>query len=337
MTRERGVPRYNQFRRLIHKEPISSFDELTENPVWRQQIKKVYNNDLEKVDLMTGLFAEPLPEGFGFSETAFRIFVLMASRRLKSDRFFTDDYKRGSVHGVRLDVSSREYDAVGAPAPLPRAGAVAAGREERLQAMASGLGEPDRPPDMIIGSVAVFKLFVAIVFYLFLPLTALTYYFSRRQRRVIEVDRMLAILNVEPTYAKAYLPDTLSSYVWPSATRPSPWIGLALLFFSREIGLADGRVSDRGTIVRRRLPAEGIAHRLRDGVPRGVPVGAPAHLSPVCGQRFHADAVLRLQHAGHLRGRRRRWSSTTRFRRSSGGDGTRKAGSRRTSGRRSRF
>ena len=28
---------------------------------------------------------------------------------------------------------------------------------------------------MIIGSVAAFKLFVAIVFYLFLPLTALTY------------------------------------------------------------------------------------------------------------------------------------------------------------------
>jgi hypothetical protein len=42
---------------------------------------------------MTGLFAEPLPPGFGFSETAFRVFVLMASRRLKSDRFFTDDYK----------------------------------------------------------------------------------------------------------------------------------------------------------------------------------------------------------------------------------------------------
>ena len=42
---------------------------------------------------MTGLFAEPLPEGFGFSDTAFRIFVLMASRRLKSDRFFTDDYR----------------------------------------------------------------------------------------------------------------------------------------------------------------------------------------------------------------------------------------------------
>lgn len=90
--RERGVPRYNQFRRLLRKEPVASFEELTDNPVWREEIRAVYGNDLEKVDLMTGLFAEPLPDGFGFSETAFRIFVLMASRRLKSDRFFTDDY-----------------------------------------------------------------------------------------------------------------------------------------------------------------------------------------------------------------------------------------------------
>jgi hypothetical protein len=91
--RERGVPRYNQFRRLIHKEPVASFDELTDKPEWRAQLRRVYNNDLEKVDLMTGLFAEPLPEGFGFSDSAFRIFILMASRRLKSDRFFTDDYR----------------------------------------------------------------------------------------------------------------------------------------------------------------------------------------------------------------------------------------------------
>jgi len=91
--RERGVPRYNMFRRLLHKEPVKSFEELTDNPVWREEIRKVYGNDIEKVDLMTGLYAEPLPAGFGFSETAFRIFVLMASRRLKSDRFFTDDYR----------------------------------------------------------------------------------------------------------------------------------------------------------------------------------------------------------------------------------------------------
>jgi hypothetical protein len=41
---------------------------------------------------MIGLYAEPLPPGFGFSDTAFRIFILMASRRLKSDRFFTRDF-----------------------------------------------------------------------------------------------------------------------------------------------------------------------------------------------------------------------------------------------------
>ena len=90
--RERGVPRYNKFRELVHKPPVKSFEELTDNPVWREELRRVYNNDIDKVDLMAGLYAEPLPEGFGFSDTAFRIFILMASRRLKSDRFFTDDF-----------------------------------------------------------------------------------------------------------------------------------------------------------------------------------------------------------------------------------------------------
>jgi hypothetical protein len=116
--RERGVPRYNQFRRLFHKEPVKSFDEITDNAEWRKQLKQVYNNDLESVDLMTGLYAEPLPAGFGFSETAFRVFLLMASRRLKSDRFFTDDY-RAEVYGefgldyvrknTMLDVLKRHF------------------------------------------------------------------------------------------------------------------------------------------------------------------------------------------------------------------------------------
>ena len=35
---------------------------------------------------------ERRPTGFAFSDTAFRIFILMASRRLNSDRFFTADY-----------------------------------------------------------------------------------------------------------------------------------------------------------------------------------------------------------------------------------------------------
>jgi hypothetical protein len=91
--RERGVPRYNRFRRLLRKEPAKSFEELSDNPQWVAELKRVYDNDLEKVDLMVGLMAEPLPKGFGFSETAFRIFNLMASRRLKSDRFLSKDYR----------------------------------------------------------------------------------------------------------------------------------------------------------------------------------------------------------------------------------------------------
>jgi hypothetical protein len=91
--RERGVPRYNRFRRLLHKPPVTSFEELTDNAEWAKEIRRVYNNDLEMVDTMVGLMAEPLPEGMGFSETAFRIFLLMASRRLKSDRFLSQDYR----------------------------------------------------------------------------------------------------------------------------------------------------------------------------------------------------------------------------------------------------
>jgi len=91
--RERGVPRYNKFRELIGRERVKSFDEITSNKVWAQEMREVYNNDIDSVDLMVGMFAEDLPEGFGFSDTAFRVFILMASRRLKSDRFFTKDYR----------------------------------------------------------------------------------------------------------------------------------------------------------------------------------------------------------------------------------------------------
>jgi Animal haem peroxidase len=91
-TRELGVPRYNQFRRLLNLKPATSFETLTDVPQWADEIRRVYNDDIEKVDLIVGMFAEPLPRGFGFSDTAFRIFIVMASRRLNSDRFFTRDY-----------------------------------------------------------------------------------------------------------------------------------------------------------------------------------------------------------------------------------------------------
>ena len=101
--RERGVPRYNDFRELLRMERIKTFEELTDNPEWVKELKEVYHNDIEQVDLMVGLFAEPLIEGFGFAETAFRIFILMASRRLKSDRFFTTSFNEEVYTKVGLD------------------------------------------------------------------------------------------------------------------------------------------------------------------------------------------------------------------------------------------
>lgn len=89
--RERGVPRYNDFRRQLHLAPARTFDELTDNPVWARELEEIYG-DVEKVDLQVGMHAETPPKGFGFSDTAFRVFILMASRRLKSDRFLTDCY-----------------------------------------------------------------------------------------------------------------------------------------------------------------------------------------------------------------------------------------------------
>src|SRR4029434_578356 len=66
------------------------------------ELRRVYG-ELDRLDLMIGLFSEPLPEGFGFSDTTFRVFVLMASRRLKSDRFFTNDYTPAVYTQVGLD------------------------------------------------------------------------------------------------------------------------------------------------------------------------------------------------------------------------------------------
>ena len=93
--RERGVPRYNEFRRLVGRRPAVSFADLVGREGrangWDRELHRVYG-DVDSVDLMVGLFTEPKPQGFGFSDTAFRIFLLMNARRLQSDRFFTTDF-----------------------------------------------------------------------------------------------------------------------------------------------------------------------------------------------------------------------------------------------------
>ncbi len=82
--------------------------------------------------------AEPLPKGFGFSDTAFRIFVLMASRRLKSDRFLSKDYRpevytKQGIDWVEnttmIDVLQRHF---------PASSRALEGRRERLPALEAG-------------------------------------------------------------------------------------------------------------------------------------------------------------------------------------------------------
>ena len=136
-VRERGVPRYNEFRRLFHLKPAATFEELTDDPERAEELREVYG-DIEQVDLMVGLYAEPLPQGFGFSDTAFRIFILMASRRLKSDRFFTRDFtprstrrpgSTGSNETSMSDVLLRHY---------PELEPALRGRRERVRALEAG-------------------------------------------------------------------------------------------------------------------------------------------------------------------------------------------------------
>jgi len=90
--RERGVPRYNQFRRLLRLPAPETFEELTGGNIkLARELREVYG-DIELVDTLVGSHSEPLPKGFAFSDTAFHIFILMASRRLKSDRFIAGQW-----------------------------------------------------------------------------------------------------------------------------------------------------------------------------------------------------------------------------------------------------
>ncbi|XP_062111993.1 alpha-dioxygenase PIOX [Humulus lupulus] len=90
--RERSVARYNEFRRRLMLIPISKWNDLTDEEEAIKTLQEVYGDDVEELDLQVGLLAEKKIKGFAISETAFVIFLLMASRRLEADRFFTSNF-----------------------------------------------------------------------------------------------------------------------------------------------------------------------------------------------------------------------------------------------------
>lgn len=126
--RERGIPRFNEFRRQIQLKPLTKFEDfidweleneissgrsrdnnasnrlsdaeieakeaaLAQQKAYIAKLKALYKNDIEKVDLMVGIGAEFVrPHGYAISETQFQVFILNASRRLFSDRFFTEAF-----------------------------------------------------------------------------------------------------------------------------------------------------------------------------------------------------------------------------------------------------
>ncbi|MBL4868408.1 MAG: hypothetical protein JKY67_18740, partial [Pseudomonadales bacterium] len=138
--RERGVPRFNEFRRQIGLTSLRSFDDFIDQRLpldssARQsqqevvnKLRKIYGthpcdiskiitrvqknkdgdfindclghkhgsrvDNIEDVDMVVGWLAEyTRPHGFAISETQFHIFIINASRRLFSDRFFTSSFR----------------------------------------------------------------------------------------------------------------------------------------------------------------------------------------------------------------------------------------------------
>lgn len=74
------MARYNEFRRELLLIPITKWEDLTDDEEAIKTLEEVYGEDVEELDLLVGLMAEKKIKGFAISETAFIIFLLMATR-----------------------------------------------------------------------------------------------------------------------------------------------------------------------------------------------------------------------------------------------------------------
>ena len=62
--------------------PISKWEDLTDDKEAIEALEEVYGDDVEELDILVGLMAEKKIKGFAISETAFIIFLIMATRQV---------------------------------------------------------------------------------------------------------------------------------------------------------------------------------------------------------------------------------------------------------------
>ena len=98
--RERGIPRFNEFRRQLGMPAMTSFDDLTNDPATLGKLRTLYryageSNDagaIERLDVVVGMLCDHSRPLQGFDNTRFAVFLQAASRRLQTDPFFTEKY-----------------------------------------------------------------------------------------------------------------------------------------------------------------------------------------------------------------------------------------------------
>jgi hypothetical protein len=90
-------------------------------------------------------------------------------------------------------------------------------------------------------SVEVAKLIGVSVLYLFLPLSALTYFLFRRDRKAAEVERVFTVLRIDPVHRQPYHGARSGAYFLCAVAYASAvsGIGLVLLFLGPEMELAE--------------------------------------------------------------------------------------------------
>lgn len=92
--RERGIPGYNEARKLFGYPPLESYDEMGVDADVKAKFEKHYGHapeGLYRMDLQIGMLHDRnRPDGFAFDDFRFRLFIHAAASRLEQDPFFNE-------------------------------------------------------------------------------------------------------------------------------------------------------------------------------------------------------------------------------------------------------